>query len=335
MARLDTGKIDPVVLGRLLSLYTHRGGRIEVGAAIGEDAAVIDMGDVYLIAKTDPITHATDQIGRYSVNINANDIAAMGGNPGWFLATVLMPVGSTSEELEKIFAQIYKACENLGIFYCGGHTEITSSVRNPVVIGQMLGEAPRDNLKPTSGAREGDLLMMTKCAAIEATAIIALERGSELCGLVAEELLGRAGKYLEDPGISVVSDALLLAGMPAVHALHDPTEGGIATGIFEMAEASGLGVTVYAGRIKVSEETRVLCDCLGVNPLGTFASGALLAALEPGSVEEVSGRLRKADVTFSIIGTMGPPGGGKWLIRDGRQEPLPVFHQDELSRIFG
>jgi hydrogenase expression/formation protein HypE len=141
MVKLKTGKIDPAVLGRLLADYTKAGDRVSIGAGIGEDAAAIDIGDVFLLAKTDPITHATDRIGRYAVNINANDIAAMGGTPKWFLATILLPEGSSQEDLERIFSQISDACEDLGISYCGGHTEITTAVRNQVVIGQMLGEA--------------------------------------------------------------------------------------------------------------------------------------------------------------------------------------------------
>ena len=335
MANLKTGKIDPAILGRLLACYTRTGPRVPVGAGIGEDAAAIDMGDGYLLAKTDPITHVTDRIGQYVVHINANDIAAMGGIPGWFLATILMPEGSTEHELEEIFSQISSACEHLGVCYCGGHTEITTSVRIPVVIGQMLGEAASGELKPTSGAKRGDLVMMTKRAAIEATAIIALERGEELRKAVPEKLLARAKDYLTDPGISVVADARALAGLQGVHALHDPTEGGIATGISEMAEASGLGVTVYSDSIPVSEETRVLCECLGVNPLGTFASGALLIAVDPRAVEEAFFRLQKAGIPACTVGRMGASGGGRWLVRERQRVPLPVFHQDELSRIFG
>ncbi|HDR17107.1 MAG TPA: hydrogenase expression/formation protein [Desulfobacteraceae bacterium] len=335
MTDLKTGKINSELLGRLLDRYTRLGNRVAIGAGIGEDAAAIEMGEGYLLAKTDPITHVTDRIGYYAVHINANDIAAMGGTPRWFLATVLMPQGSALEDLEKIFAQVSTTCKDLGVSYCGGHTEITTAVRNPVVIGQMLGEAPKGGLKPTSGAREGDSIIMTKCAGIEATAIIALELESELRKTFSGKLLDRAKNYLTNPGISVVKDARVLGGMSAVHALHDPTEGGIATGIFEIAEASGLGVTVNADSIPISEETRLLCEYLDVNPLGTFASGSLLAAVDRREVEEALRRLNEAGIPAFTVGATGPPGGGKWLNLGRECIPLPVFHQDELSRIFG
>ena len=156
MKALPIGKIDPEILENLLLRYTQKDQRVVIGAGIGEDAAVIDMGTVLLVAKTDPITHAASEIGRYAVHINANDIAAMGGTPKWYLATILMPKGSNAKDLSLIFSQLSKTCEEIGVIYCGGHTEVTTSVNSPVVIGQMLGEASLDNLKPSSGAKVGD-----------------------------------------------------------------------------------------------------------------------------------------------------------------------------------
>ena len=335
MSRLRTGKIDSHVLESLLSHYTREGHRVVIGSGIGEDATVIDMGRRYLVAKTDPITHATNEIGHYAVNVNANDIAAMGGTPMWFLATILMPEGGTSGQLETIFSQIAASCDALGVAYCGGHTEVTTGVTNPVVVGQMLGEVEKDHLKPSSGGREGDEVLITKRAAIEATAIMALEKGAELRARVSDSMIARARGYLRDPGISVVKEAGIVCRIKDVHALHDPTEGGIATGVFEMAAASNLGVRIHRERIPVSEETRALCECFGVDPLGTFASGSLLIAASPGSVREIIAALGRHGVPAVSIGTLTRPEKGMVLESDGNAGPLPVYYQDELSRIFG
>ena len=332
---LQIGKINPDILGKLISDYTHKEDRVLIGAGIGEDAAIIDMGSNYLVAKTDPITHVTSEIGHYAVNINANDIAAMGGKPMWFLATILMPAASSADELKHIFSQLSESCKELGISYCGGHTEVTHSVNNPVVIGHMLGEVGRDNLKPTSEARLGDDLIMTKSSAIEATAIIALEKENELRGHLGNKLLARAKNYLYNPGISVVKEASVVSSIKEVHALHDPTEGGIATGIFEMATASDLGVEVHYDKIPISEETLKLCESYHVDPLGTFASGSLLIAVSPSVSEDVISRLSAVGITAARIGVMMPREEGMRLIRDGENLPLPVYHQDEISKIFG
>jgi hydrogenase maturation factor len=334
-SELPWGKIDPKILEKLLSRYTSAGKRVLIGAGIGEDAAVFDMGRVYLVAKTDPITHVTGEVGRYAVHINANDIASMGGRPLWFLATLLMPSGSHVREIKRIFSQIARSCAELGIAYCGGHTEVTSSVNIPVVVGQMLGEVTGKHLKPTSAAREGDDLVMTKSAAIEATAIIALEKAKELEGSFPKTLIRKARKYLHDPGISVVKEAILVRDIPEVHAFHDPTEGGLGTGIFEMATASGLGVEVYGERIPVTEETRLLCDYCRIDPWGAFASGSLLIAVKPAATGKVISRLAKAGIPARAIGRMVPEQGGMKVINASRKTNLPVFHQDELSKIFG
>ena len=332
---LPLGKIDPEILNKLIGDYTQRGGRVLVGAGIGEDAAIIDMGEVYLVAKTDPITHVTREIGYYAVHVNANDIGAMGGKPLWFLATLLMPAWSGVQEIEKIFSQIAGTCRALGVVYCGGHTEVTSSVNNPVVIGHMLGEVKARHLKPSSGALKGDALVMTKSAAIEGTAIIATEKADELAAFLPNETILKAQNYLHNPGISVVKDAGIAAAFEEVHALHDPTEGGIATGIFEMATASHLGVAVYEDAIPVTEETRKLCEHYHVSPLGTFASGSLIIAVSREAADALIRSLTKQGIPAARIGELLDEAAGMSLTKGGVTRPLPVYHQDELSRIFG
>lgn len=333
--KLPTGKIVSETLNQLLTNYTGKDERVVIGAGVGEDATVIDMGDRYLVAKTDPITHVTGEIGYYVVNINANDIAAMGGKPLWFLVTILVPEGSDAEGLERIFRQISRSCHRMGVVYCGGHTEVTGCVDRPVVIGQMLGEMNKSQLKPSCGAKAGDELLMTKWAGIEGTAIMAQEKETELRRHFAPELLRRARNYLHDPGISVVREALLVNGSAGVHALHDPTEGGIATGVFEMAAASDLGVELHYDKIPVSQETRQLCGFFEVDPLGIFASGALLMAVAHEEAGAVAAKLETEGIPAARIGVMTPREEGRKLIKAGKSGPLPVYHQDELSRIFG
>jgi hydrogenase expression/formation protein HypE len=335
MSPLPVGKLDPEILGELLSRHTRKDERVIIGASIGEDAAVIDMGPTLLVAKTDPITHVTSEIGRYAVHISANDIAAMGGKPRWYLATVLMPQGSEAEDIDLVLSQISQSCAEIGVVYCGGHTEVTTSVHNPVVIGQMLGEVTREHLKPSSGAREGDNLIMTKTAALEATAIIAREKEGELRNHFPEDMIKRARRYLREPGISVLKEGALMAARKSVHALHDPTEGGIATGVFEIAAASNLGAEVYYDRIPITEETRAHCAHYGINPLGAFASGSLLVAVSQADSQQTMDALMSAGIGAARIGRLVKKEQGLKLIKDGEIMPLPLFHQDELSRIFG
>ena len=332
---LPTGKLSPHLLSRLLRAYTQAGDRVIVGPAVGEDATVIDFGETCLVAKTDPITFATDEIGHYAVTVNANDLAAMGAAPRWFLATVLLPEGGADEALvEEIFRSIHRAASGLGVAFCGGHTEVTHGIDRPIVVGQMLGEARREDLVRSSGLRAGDAILLTKGMGIEATAILARERGEGLRGRFGEDFLRRCREYLRDPGLSVLKEASIACETARVHAMHDPTEGGVATGLRELATASGVGMEVAAERLFMSGETRALCEASGLDPLGVISSGALLIGVAEGDAGRVADAIRGAGIRCERVGTAREQAFGVKLRRGERLEELPVFHRDEITKIF-
>src|SRR5512139_1257066 len=146
------GKLPADMLARLLAQVRPVDPRVLVGPGIGLDAAVIDMGDRLLVAKSDPITFATDSIGWYAVQVNANDIATTGAAPRWFLATILLPASRADEALaQEILGQIHRACTNIGVRLVGEHTEITYELDRPIVVGTMLGEVTHERLVTSSG----------------------------------------------------------------------------------------------------------------------------------------------------------------------------------------
>ena len=176
---MDIGKFPPSLLDRLLQKTGVTDPRVVLGPGLGEDAAVLDMGETLLVAKSDPITFATDRIGWYAVQVNANDIACTGGVPRWFLATLLVPERFTEDQAEELFTQVLDACNDIGVALVGGHSEVTQGIDRPLVAGTMLGEVARDRLVRTGGAQEGDSLVVTQGIAIEGTALLALERAQE------------------------------------------------------------------------------------------------------------------------------------------------------------
>src|SRR5512136_500269 len=265
--RFPLGKLPADVLARLLQAIAPADPRVIQGPGIGLDAAVIDMGDRLLVAKTDPITFAADSIGWYAVQVNANDIATTGAAPRWFMATLLLPGSQADEAMaERIFDQIHSACAVIGASVVGGHTEITYRLDRPIVVGAMLGEVTRDQLVTPSGARPGDAILLTKGIAVEGTAIIAREKAHELA--LDAAFLERCRSFLTEPGISVVRDAAVAASAGRVHAMHDPTEGGLATGLHELAQASGVGLAIDEDRLPFLPETVSLCRHFGLEPLG-------------------------------------------------------------------
>ncbi len=335
MSVYPIGKLPSEDLARLLSKYTPNDPRLVVGGSIGEDAAVIDMGDRYLVAKTDPITFATDEIGWYAVNVNANDIACTGATPRWFLATLLLPENETTPVLvDNIFEQINAACADLEITLAGGHTEITYGLDRPLVIGQMLGEVTPDKMVTTSGAQIGDDLILTKGIAVEATAIIATEMRSQLLEQFSEDNLDVYANFLQEPGISVVKDAAVAMSAGGVHALHDPTEGGIATGLHELAQAAKVGLEIKEAQLPYLPETITLCGHFGLNPLGIIASGALLIAADPQFTGAIIERLAQAEIKANVIGRVQSPERGCVLVGETGTSLLPTFARDEITRLF-
>jgi hydrogenase maturation factor len=336
MAALKPGKLPPDLLHRLLTTYTKVDPRVIVGAAVGEDAAVIDLGERYLIAKSDPVTFATDAIGYYAVVVNANDIATRGGQPKWFLATVLLPEHHTTEALvESIFAQIAQACQSMGICLIGGHTEVTHGLDRPILSGHMLGEVAPSALVTTGGAQIGDILLLTKGVCIEGTAIIAREREVDLRRRGFDEaLIQRAKNFLYEPGISVVRDAQVACGAGHVHAMHDPTEGGLATAIHELAAAAQVGVVIEPHHIPVRQEAALLCQAYGLDPLGTIASGALLIATAASEAPTMQGALQASGIACAVIGHIVPPSEGVVMASGNGCQPLPLFVRDEITKLF-
>jgi hydrogenase expression/formation protein HypE len=335
-ALLPAGKLPGELLDRLLRQLGGDDKRLVVGPRTGEDAAVIEMGDHFLIAKSDPITFATGEIGWYAVNVNANDVAMMGGTPRWFLATLLLPAGkATAQMAEAIFGQLREACAALGVTLAGGHTEITHQLDRPLLCGTMLGEVAHDRLITTAGAQVGDSVVLVKCVPIEGTALMALERADYLAGRGYERtFVERAQRYLHDPGISVVAPARLACDHYSIHSMHDPTEGGVATGLTEIARAAGVGLQIALDRIPIAPEGARLCAEFGLDPLGTIASGAILLTLPANQAEALRATLAKAGYPSSVIGSVMPSGYGCQATRNENPAPWPTFSVDEITRVF-
>ncbi|MDP6823577.1 MAG: AIR synthase family protein [Dehalococcoidia bacterium] len=333
---LPAGKLPGELLARLLSRIQRDDPRVTVGPGVGEDAAFVDFGDTLLVAKSDPVTFATDLAGWYTVQVNANDVACCGAIPKWFLGTALLPVGTTPREVEALFDQISDACDALGITMIGGHTEMTLDLPRPIIAGTMLGEVTKGEEVMTAGARPGDRVILTKGIAIEGTSLLAREMRPQLeRSGVAADVIDRAANYLYEPGISVVPEARIAHAAGGVTSMHDPTEGGLATALAELAMASRTGVAIDGNAVPVLPESAELCAALGVDPWGLISSGALLITAGPESASGVATALTEAGIPATEIGEIRPAGDGLMLRRDGAETALPAFDRDELARVLG
>ncbi|GAB6102039.1 AIR synthase family protein [Thermococcus atlanticus] len=325
------GKVPPEKLKEIVfNNLGAEGERIIIRSGLGVDAAAIDFGDTVLVASTDPITGAGRNIGFYAVHVNANDVATFGARPKWFLATVLLPEDADERLLGEIMEEIHHNCRELGVAVVGGHTEVTPGLKRPIVVGTMLGEVRRERLVTSNGARPGDAIILTKGAGIEGTAIIAGEKECELREAFGEDFVERAKAFLTR--ISVVKDALI-AGEIGVHAMHDPTEGGIANGLHEMAEAAGLGFKVYYEKIPIARETRKICEFYDLNPLALISSGALMIAAAQEKAARIVEALRENGINAAVIGEFLNSRDRRLIIRDGEERTLEQPPTDELWKV--
>lgn len=341
---LKSGKLPGPLLQELIdSLPTIQPDkRLVVGPGIGEDVAHILFGENTLLAKTDPITFATDRIGWYAINVNANDIAVAGGTPKWFLATLMMPPGTTEGDVRKIFDQLGAAATDIGVQLAGGHTEVTPAVNQPVMCGFMLGEVPTSQAVTASGAKPGDHLILTKGIAIEGTSILANECRQALVEAGVRTADIEAGSsFLADPGISVLKDAQTVVASGGVTAMHDPTEGGLATALQELAHASNVDIVIDEPTVEVLPVCRTICDALEIDPWGLISSGALLATVQQENSEATLGSLEAEGIAANIIGNINPisdedAGPTVSARADETSEAVPIkqFERDELARYF-
>jgi hydrogenase maturation factor len=329
---LKPGKVPPDTLARVLSI--DRGGCAElvVGPAAGEDAAVLRFGKGLVAVTSDPITFRTPRPGRFAICVNANDVAAMGARPRYCTVAVLLPPGSSESSLMALMEDLVGTAREHGIVLVGGHTEVTEAVRWPVLCVTMFGGLLRADPLRSGGAQAGDAILQVGPLAVEGTAILAETQAERLVSELGGSVVTAGMGLLEHPGICVVAPALVLAQAPAVHALHDPTEGGLATGLREMAQAAGLGVLVEEACLLVRPETEAICRCLGYDPLGLISSGCLLAAVAPAHVERVILALAAQGHAGARIGAFVRDASMVLVRRDGKRETLPTFAVDELAR---
>lgn len=331
MTTLLPGKLPPALLQRLLRFRGAPDRRVAVGPGFGLDAAVVDLGPQYLILKSDPVTFTTEEVGWYAVHVNANDVAVMGARPAWFQSTIIVPPRTAAGVVRGVFRDIDRAARGLGIAVTGGHTEISPAVRQPIVAGDMQGLVRRDGLVTAAGARAGDLVIMTKVAGIEGTSILARRFAG-----AARRVLGRAAgreaaRFNHRPGISVVGEALLAARAGA-SAMHDPTEGGVAAALFELAAASSRRLVVDLDRIAVHPHTARLCAHFGLRPLGLIASGSLLLTMSARRTPALLAALRRRGVPAAVIGVV-TSGRGVEARRDGRRVRFEWSPRDELTHL--
>ena len=327
--KLEIGKLPPALLAEVLVTGRPVPPELLLPPTVGEDAGVVAVRGGALVAASDPVTLTGQDVGAHAVLVNANDIAVMGARPRWFTATVLLPPGTTEAGVRALYRRMHEALAALDAVLVGGHVEVTDAVRRTVVVGHMMGLREDGAFARTAALRPGDVVLQIGPAPVEGAAVLAAEARDRLEGRVAAAMLEEAAGALSEPGISVVDAALRATALGAA-AMHDPTEGGLSAGLYEMAETAGVGLVVSTDAVLWYEPGRVLAEALGIDPWGLLASGALLAAFPARDAEAAQATLTAEGFSCAPI-ARATAGSGVGFEAGGQ---VPRFARDELIRVF-
>ncbi|UCF94652.1 MAG: HAD hydrolase-like protein [Desulfobacterales bacterium] len=331
---LPTGKLPNDLLREFLGQFVFDDPSVLINPGIGEDTAAVDVGaEEVLVLKSDPITFATDSIGQYAVLINANDIATSGARPRWLLTTLLFPFGITAFQIRQVVYELKEFCQRWDITLCGGHTEITDAVRRPVIAGMMAGTVAKSDLIDKRNMAPGDRVLLTKGVAVEGTAIIAREFGDKLQSLgMPQAEIDICRNFLAH--ISIIAEARIAARMPGTSAMHDVTEGGLATALEELSIAGGHRIQIHLDRIPILPETRKICRLLDINPLGLIGSGSLLICCRQEGCENLIRTISATGTEITCIGEVRGEGRGIEALQNNEKVVWPCFEVDEITHLF-
>lgn len=326
---MKIGKVPENVLKRSIFKQIHtRRPEVVLGAGVGEDCAAVKLAeDETLVLSTDPITGTAKDIGTLAIQITVNDLASSGAEPVGVLLTVLLPESVEEPQLREMMAQVEDACEKANVQVMGGHTEVTAVVNQPVITVCGVGKVKDGCLVSTAGARPGMDILVTKWIGIEGTSIIAKEKETELSERFSAPFVEKAKKM--DVYLSVLSEAAV-AVRSGVSAMHDVTEGGIFGALWEMAEASGVGLEIDVKKIPIRQETVEICEFFGLNPYQLISSGCMLMAAEDGN--HLVRELEKAGIPAAVIGK-ATAGNDRVLLNEDEKRFLEPPKTDELYKV--
>lgn len=330
---LETGKLDSDLLKELVfDKITYRNSNVKVRPGIGEDCAVMDFGPYDCIMSTDPITSAISDIGRLAIHITCNDIASNGVQPMGIMLAVMLPEGTTEEDVAHIMGQAAETAGELGVEIIGGHTEVTPAVKQPVIVSTAIGRAPCGASQSGNDMEPGDYIMVSKSVGLEGCGIIACDFEKQLKGILTEDEISRAKSFLDR--VSVVAEGVA-AGAVGTHGMHDITEGGIMGAIWEMCQISEKGAQVWEEKIPMEPEVEKICAHFQINPMRLISSGAMVIVTPEDKKEEMLSAMEKAGVQCSVIGRIEEKSFGIMRTSSEGSFEIEPPYADEIYKVVG
>jgi hydrogenase expression/formation protein HypE len=327
----DMGKISAEVFDELI--YPRLGKRrksVLVGPKHGVDIGIVDIGGGKVMAMTtDPVfivpEYGLERAAWFAVHILCSDAVTSALRPTYLSIDLNLPLEMSRDELEIVWKKIDSECKKLGVAIVCGHTARYSGCNYPMVGGATvisIGEKSR-YVTPQMAGR-GDLIVITKGAAIEATGIFSLAFRDRIREAFGEEFSRRAEKVFFQ--MSVVEDALTAASVGTrengVTAMHDATECGVWGGLYEIAQASRVGMRIEKERIIILDEVEKICARFGMDPYSSISEGTLIITCKQKKVDLLLKKLARKKIPASVVGEVIPRSKGIVLVEAGKESPL-------------
>lgn len=324
---MKEGKLDFEDLRNIiLNNKTIKRKEVKIRNDVGEDCSIIDFGEYEGIFSTDPITGASENVGKLAVHINCNDIASAGGEPIGILVTILAPTSSTLQEINEIMKEINEEAAKINVEIIGGHTEVTSAVNKMVISVTVIGKNLKGKSVKTAGAQLGDDIIVTKTLGLEGTYILINDHKARLEKILSKEEIEFGSNLINK--LSVLREGKI-GGEFGVNSMHDITEGGLLGGLFEVAMASNKGFKIFKEKIPMLDITKKVCEEFKIDPLRLISSGSMLITTKNGG--GLIKLLNESGIEASIIGKICE--SGALLIDDDIEIEVEAPKRDELFNI--
>lgn len=296
---MKAGKLKESVLKRSILKQLHRrNNQVSVGSAVGTDYGAIDINDgISLAMASDPVMMVGAVAPGTAIVSACNNVACSGAAPTGVSVTILLPTSTNEEELRAIMKDLDDACEVCNVDIVGGHTEVTRSVNEPVVVATVVGAAPQNGMLHSKDIHPGMDIIVTKWVGMEGAAVLAFEKEEELRTRYSQPFIDKA--KISRQLMSIIPEAAVATKSGAC-AMHDVSEGGIFGALWEMAECAGVGLEIDLKKIPIRQETIEICEFFDTNPYKIVSGGSLLIATEDGNA--LVREMEKAGIPAVVIG---------------------------------
>lgn len=328
---MKAGKISESQLKRSVLKQLHNGREdVLLGPAVGGDFAAVEMDteDVVIVSASPVVFSMND--GGYGMICEAiNDVAVSGAVPVGVLCTVLLPTLANEAQLRELMRDLDVAAAQLQVAILGGHTEVTRAVNEPVISLTGVGKLHKGELVTSAEVKPGMDIILTKWIGLGGTSLLAREKEADLLTRYSAPFIQQAKEF--EKYLSIVSEAAA-AVKAGASALHNVSRGGVFSALWEMAQASGVGLDIDMKKIPVKQETIEICEFFDINPYKLQSKGALLIAAENGN--EVVLNLRREGIEATVIGK-ATEGNDRILWCEDEKRFLEMPQTDELLKVLG